>query len=73
MEERQTRVEYIEDETRTARSDAERANTRIDAVEQRLDEHDAKWREDRTEKRWVWTAIIAIVGTIGVPIIIAFI
>ncbi|MFZ4454351.1 hypothetical protein [Salibacterium aidingense] len=59
-----------------AEDKADRANFRLDAVERRQDENDAKWREDRTEKRWQWGVIATvIVGVLaaGVPIILAFI
>ncbi|WP_096436470.1 hypothetical protein [Alteribacter populi] len=62
-----TKVDRLSEIQKTAEDAKESANSahgRLDSHEHRLVENDERWRNDRTEKRWIWglffTAVIAV-------------
>ena len=72
----ETKFDEQVDVKHTARHALDKANDNskeIVEIRRRMDENDAKWRTDRTEKWGMWIAIIAGIFTVGASLISALI
>ena len=71
----ETKFDEQVDIKHTAREALDKANhndRRLIELERRMDQHDDKWKVDRSEKWGLWVAIIAGIFTLGASLISIF-